>query len=293
MENKQVWVYDIETLKNCFTYTAKNRDTLEVVKFVIWGDVNQLPELLDHLELCKGQIGFNNINFDYPVLHRMIVNRAILLSQTTQEIVSFIYEVAQETIKEEFSAIREDEVIIPQLDLFKIWHFDNRARMTSLKKLEIAMNFPNVQDMPYKHDEEITNIEQVGEILDYNENDVNATFDFYKLTEEKLELRKGLLQQYGLNCLNFSDSKIGESLMLRLYCHHTSQKEAVVKRRRTHRKVFNFAECIPDYIDFKTSEFNELLSYLKGIKVDTLKESFKYSFEYGGFTFDLGTGGIE
>ena len=292
VENKGVEVYDIETLKNCFTYTGINRDTKAVIKFVIWGEVNDLEKLLLHLSLLKGQIGFNNINFDYPVLHYIIKEKKKLLKLTGDEIAKLIYAKAQSVISQEYSAVKEAEVIIPQLDLFRIWHYDNKARMTGLKKLEIAMYYPNVQDMPYSHDQEITSWSQVEEILDYNENDVSATQAFYELTKDKLDLRKGLKEKYGLECLNYPDSKIGEQLMLKLYCHYTNQDEQVIKRKRTFRNLFKFSECIPDYIKFTTPEFNQLLDYIKSIEVTELKESFKYGFEYNGFTFDLGTGGI-
>lgn len=294
MENDQgVWVYDIETLSNCFTYAAKNRDTGEIITFIICNEVNQLPQLLGHLSACKGQIGFNNLNFDYPVLHDIIENRSDLLKMDTDEITDFIYESAQDKVSQEFSAVRDDDVLIPQLDLFKIWHFDNKARMTSLKKLEIAMNFPNVQDMPYKHTDKIKTPEQVAEILEYNINDVEATYQFYIKSIDKINLRKGLMEQYGLNCLNYSDSKIGEQLMLKLYCKATGKKEMAVKKLRTERTVFKFKECVPGYIQFETDEFKGLLDYIEGIKVNSLKDSFHYSFEYRGFTFDLGTGGIQ
>ena len=60
-------VYDIETLKSCFTYTAVDINTNEVFKFVIHKDLFQIDELYNHLTDCQAQIGFNNINFDYPV----------------------------------------------------------------------------------------------------------------------------------------------------------------------------------------------------------------------------------
>jgi len=292
MEDKGVWIYDIETLKNCFTYTAINRNTKEVIKFVIWGKINNLPELLLHLSECKGQIGFNNINFDYPVIHYIIKERDKLINYTADKIAKLIYKKAQSVIEQEYSAVKDKEVLIPQLDLFRIWHFDNKARMTGLKKLEISMNFPNVQDMPYSHEQEISDYSQVEEILDYNLNDVEATFTFYEKTIDKLELRKGLLSKYQLDCLNYPDSKIGEQLMLKLYCHYTNQDEEVIRKKRTYRHLFKFSECIPDYIKFTTPEFNQLLEYIRGIEVTELKESFKYSFEYDGFTFDLGTGGL-
>jgi hypothetical protein len=289
---KYTVVYDIETLSNCFTYTAIDRDSDKVFKFVIWKEKNELYDLLVHLTNTKGMIGFNNINFDYPVMHYIIKERNKLVQLDGDKIAKLIYKKAQSFISQEYSAVKEEEVIIPQLDLFRIWHYDNKARMTGLKKLEIAMNFPNVQDMPYSHEHKVKTEKEVQEILDYNLNDVEATKVFYTKTVDKLELRKGLQTKYGLNCLNYPDSKIGEQLMLKLYCHYTQQSEDEVKKRRTHRKLFKFSECVPEYINFKTPEFNQLLDYIKGIEVTELKESFKYAFEYNGFTFDLGTGGI-
>lgn len=289
---KKTEVYDIETLSNCFTYTAIDRDSDDVVKFVIWKERNDLYDLLVHLSNTKGMIGFNNINFDYPVIHYIIKERNKLVSLDGDKIAKLIYKKAQSVISQEYSAVKEAEVLIPQLDLFRIWHYDNKSRMTGLKKLEIAMCFPNVQDMPYSHEYNIKTEKEVEEILDYNLNDVEATKAFYELTKDRLDLRKGLQAKYGLECLNFPDSKIGEQLMLKLYCHYTNQSEEDVKRRRTHRSLFKFAECIPSYINFTTPEFNQLFEYIKSIEVTELKESFKYSFEYNGFTFDLGTGGL-
>lgn len=290
--NKITEIYDIETLSNCFTYSAVDRDSDNIVKFVIWKDKNDLYDLLMHLTNVKGMIGFNSINFDYPVMHYIIKERDKLIQMDGDKIAKLIYKKAQSVISQEYSAVKEVEVLIPQLDLFRIWHYDNKARMTGLKKLEIAMCFENVQDMPYSHEYKITTEAEVEEILDYNVNDILATKSFYKLTEDKLELRKGLQTKYGLDCLNFPDSKIGEQLMLKLYCHYTEQDEEQVKRKRTHRSLFKFSECIPEYINFTTPEFNQLFEYIKGIEVTELKESFKYSFEYNGFTFDLGTGGL-
>lgn len=289
---KKTWVYDIETLKNCFTYTAVDKDSDQKVQFVIWKEQNDFIPFLQHLQSCRGMIGFNNINFDYPVIHYIIQNRTKLVEKTGDQIAKLIYKKAQSIISQEYSAVRENEVIIPQLDLFRIWHYDNRARMTGLKKLEIAMNFPNVQDMPYSHEHKVTEQYEVEQILDYNLNDVEATKLFYTKTIDKLELRKGLLRKYRLNCLNYPDSKIGEELMLKLYCQYTGKKESSVRRLRTHRKSIKFSDCIPSYIKFSTPEFQELLEYLRGIEVQELKDSFKYSLNYNGFVFDLGVGGL-
>ena len=297
MNNRQIWVYDIETLSNCFTYTARNIDTKELVQYVIWyysleDERNDIEDLVKHLKSVRGQVGVNNLDFDYPVLHYILNEYTEWECFTVDEMVDSIYEKAQSVIKEEWSSIKDQYVKIPQLDLFKIWHYDNYARMTSLKKLQIALRYDNVQDMPYKHTDTITTQQQVQEILDYNLNDVDSTLDFYLKTTGKIELRRGIHKKYGLNCMNFPDSKIGEDLTLKLYCSELGVDEKIIRKKRTHRKEFNFSECIPKYINFTTDNFKDLLSYLSSIKVTELKGSFKYSFNYKGFIFDLGTGGI-
>lgn len=290
--NRNLWVYDLETLCSCFTYSGYNIDTKEVVQYAIFGDRNDLEMLLNHLSLVKGHIGFNNLAFDYPILHYILQNKEELLQMTSYEVINLIYSKAQDTISDEWSGIQDKFIKIPQLDLFKIWHYNNKARMTSLKKLQIALRYPNVQDMPYAHDQDIFYDEQLQEILDYNLNDVMSTYDFYKKTLEKIALRRGLYVKYGLRCMNFPDTKIGEDLTLKLYCDATGENPKEVRKLRTYRENFKFRECFPDYLNFKTDKFNDLKNYLEGIEVTELKGSFAYSFEYKGFQFDLGTGGI-
>lgn len=68
----KVVVYDIETLAGCFTYTALDINTQEVYQYVIHKNRNEIVDLYQHLSECKGMIGFNNIGFDYPVIHKFM-----------------------------------------------------------------------------------------------------------------------------------------------------------------------------------------------------------------------------
>lgn len=283
-------VYDIETFINCFTYTDRDLETNEVTQFVIWKHLNDLDKLKEHLSKLTGMIGYNNINFDYPVLHYIM--NTFFDETDTDDITESIYAEAQRVINSEFSSVKEQFIKVPQLDLMRIWHYDSTAKMTSLKKLQVAMMYKNVQDMPKEHFEPVDTFQELQEILDYNLNDVDSTLEFFNKTRAKLELRKGIYQQYKINALNYSDTKMGEMLMLRLYCDATGEDINEVSKRRTSRKIFKFKECIPEYIKFETPEFNKVLEYLNKVVVTELKESFKYSFEYRDFVFDMGTGGI-
>jgi hypothetical protein len=296
--DRRTWVYDIETIFSIFTYTAINIDTEEVVQYVIHPDRNDVKELVDHLSNCKGLIGFNNLNFDYPVIHELLCNYTHWsLYYRPYEIVAKLYEKAQELISNQnkegyFPSIQDKYVKIPQLDLFRLWHYNNKARMTSLKSLEISMNYPNVMDMPIDHTREDIELSDIPEILEYNLNDVLATFEFFKKSLPKIDLRKQIKQRYGLPCTNASDSSIGERLLLTLYCNKLGLNPWDVKKMRTYRHGIPLKDVIFDYVEFKSKEFNRLLDYFNGVVVKSTKNAFAESVIFKGFKYDYGTGGI-
>ena len=102
------------------------------------------------------------------------------------------------------------------------------AKLTSLKSLQIAMNLPLVEDMPYSHTHWVTTEEEIEEILSYNKNDVYATSRFLDITQgdtdnilykgkSKLELRSMVRKKFGINCMNQNDILLGTELILKLY----------------------------------------------------------------------------
>lgn len=299
IKNRNLWVYDIETLKSLWTYTGKNVDTKEVVQFVIHKELDQREGLDAHLKICEGMIGFNNLDFDYPVIHTFLNNH---LWESPEEMIDLLYTKAQEIINgqavsENFSrfsstTIREKNVLIPQLDLYKMWHFNNAARRTSLKALEISMNFPNVMEMEIHHGRDDIRLDEIPTILEYNLNDVEATYEFYLRSEEKIKLRRNLNKKYKLGCMNFSDSKIGEKLVLKLYCDKTNKDIWEVNKMRTNRDEIALKDCIFPYIKFKSKEFNELLTKFNSKVIKETKKSIEESVVYKGFKYDFGTGGI-
>lgn len=305
VKNRHIWVADIETLKSCFTYTGLNVDTMEVVQYVIHKDRNDIADLMNHLDTVKGMIGYNIINFDYPILHYIMKNADRWISDyftysiTITGIIDAIYTEAQRIIevqnRHDFTnniTIKRKDMVFHVLDLFKLWHFDSSARSTSLKALEIAMKLPNVQDMPINHTKADITIEEVSDILAYNKNDVDATYEFYLRSEGKINLRKGLIAKYDLPCINYSDTKIGEELTLKLYCEATNKDIWDVKKLRTERTSLDLKDCIFDYVKFNSNTFTKFLTELKSKTVSKLKGELAFSITYKGFVYDYGLGGI-
>lgn len=297
-------VYDIECLSNFFSYTGYCRQTKEYYVFVIHQSRNDFIALINHLFREKLiMIGFNNDNYDYPIIHHLINHKDEYSILNGFELSQKIYAKSQEIISEQFSTVADWNKKIMQIDLFKIWHYDNLAKSTSLKALEISMNLPLVEDMPFDHHHWVQE-DNIPAILFYNKNDVFATNEFLNITlgitehplykgKNKLEIRQSMLNKYGLKCMNFNDIKLGTELILKLYCDKFNRDPRIVRKMGTPRAVINIVDCLPLWCDFKSVEFNKLVSFFSQAKIynGVLKGVLQYSVIYHGFKFDYGSGG--
>lgn len=298
-----VEIYDIETLYNCFTYTGYNTKSNEWYQYVIHDSINDLPKLYNHIknDLIM-MVGFNNENFDYPVIHWILTNYNKLIVLSSDEIAKQIYKEAQRIINStQYEVIPDKKKIVPQTDLFLIWHYNNKARHTSLKDLEFAMNMPNIEEMPLDH-KSFVHDNQIQMILDYNKNDVEATYLFLLATlgqtdysiykgKNKIELREKLKKKFKIPCSNYPDVKIGEQLMLNLYARATNQDVWELKEKRTNRDSIALKNCIPNWCKIESPEFKEFYNTVCNTIVSGQKGEFQKSIIFHGIKFDFGLGG--
>ena len=295
-------VYDIETLSNLFTYTGFDATNKKWYQFVISKWRNDSELLYSHLFRDKlWMVGFNNENFDYPVIHHFINHYNEYQYLEGQELAQRLYEKSQEIIEQEFSTIADRNKYIPQIDLFKIWHYNNKARLASLKDLEVAMCMDNIEEMPIHHTQWCKESD-IDLILSYNKNDVEATYKFLLTTvgktdyslykgKNKIELRQNLSKKFKINCLNLPDVKIGEELMLNLYSRAINANPFEIKKLRTYRDNIKLGECIPSWCNIKSKEFNSFLDSIKRTVIRGEKKEFSKSILFHGIYFDFGTGG--
>jgi len=252
-------ITDIETYNEAFIICTLDRDTLKKLQFEISFRKNNTHKLLSHLKQVKGQIGYNNLNFDYPILHWFINNYHKYDQHTLPKA---ICEKAQEIIQQEFSSISPKNVKIPQLDLFRIWHYSNKARMTSLKYLEFNMRRRNIGDLPYGVYDHLTS-EMIDKIIEYCHDDVDATHDFYLKSKGRIDLRNKLQKTYGLPLINRPDVGIAEDLVLDSYCKQTGRKKYEVKKLKTEHNFIQAKDVILPQIKFKTPQMQDWLDKLK------------------------------
>lgn len=297
---KSIKIYDLECLVNYFSYTDIDEDGKTVNQFEISEVNNHVDAMCKYLDTqVKGMVGFNNLAYDYPLLEFIMTNRSVwkIYDVSNEKILEQIYAKSQEIIKN-IKKGSANAPMIPQMDLFKIWHYDNKNKRQSLKGLEYHMKMDNVQDMPIKHDQWTKPIDHQM-ILDYNLNDVKATYKFWQISAEKIQLRMDLTKKYGIDFINASDSKIGADLALVLYCMRAQKEIEKVREKRTFHKQVHFKDIIFPYIKFSTPKFQKLLNENKTISIDAketqeleLKDKYKKEVLYGGIKFGYGMGGI-
>lgn len=265
MTDERIIVYDCEIYPNIFTYCYVNEDGTGVTVYEISDRVNQSESLLSHFRDCVKDkvkmVGFNNRGFDYGLVHHIISKAKDMKKKkepfklTAKE----LYDVGMKLIsfddEDKFSkGVRDDDVIIPQIDLYLIHHFNNKARSTSLKMLEFNMRSEQIEDLPFPVGKVLNNSEK-DILIEYNKKDVLETLKFYEYSKEAIELRKELSQQFGFDCTNFNDTKIGKQLFINRLeqenpgCCYESGKFGR-KIKQTKRDEIVIKDCLFDYIDF-------------------------------------------
>jgi len=302
-------VYDIEVLCNLFTYTGYCRQTNTYHQFVIHKSQNDYELLMSHLFRDKLiMVGYNNENYDYPIIHHMINHYDEYKYLSGFELSQKIYKKSQEIIESQFSAVADWNKHIYQVDLMKIMHFDSTAKSTSLKDIEFYLRLDSIEDMPFSHDYWITTQKEIDNILSYNKHDVFATcclldvvqgnteLELYK-GQDKIQLRKDIQAEFGIKCINYNDVKIGEEINKMEYLkNNPGLRTQDLKNVAPVIRPFTFGQCIPSYVKFKSQKFIDFYNSIKDIQVNIniVNKEDKQSFTliHNGTKYTIARGGI-
>lgn len=288
--------YDLETFSNCFLMVMRSTDRDQIWYYEISDRVNNHAALKRTMEqLARGNhrmIGFNNTGFDYPVLHYILSKDRITAAE--------IYDRAMQVITHPnrfANMIRPSDCWVPQVDLMRLHHFDNKARMTSLKTLEFNMRLSNISDLPFPVGTTLTS-QQMDVLGSYCMDDVEATTLFYEQSSKMLAFRESLSAKYPkLDFINYNDVKIGKTLFqLRLeergvQCYEYGEDGRQPKQ--TPRPVIDLAECVPSFARFQQPEFERIRQHFLDTTITETKGAFKgLVATVEGLEYVFGTGGI-
>ena len=297
MSNDIVW--DIETFPNVFTLAAEHAWLPITWEFEIsdWrNDSRAIIEFVQHLKQTDARmVGFNSLGFDYPVLHtliRMGHSDANTLYQKAMAIINSQDEDGSKWMHQ----VNPSDRFVQQIDLFKIHHFDNKARATGLKVLEFNMRSDNIEDLPFPVGTVLTQ-GQVPVLKAYNAHDVAQTKKFYHQTLDMIQFREELTRKYDRDFMNHNDTKIGKDYFVMkleeagVACYDFGPKGRTP--RQTKRPVIALKDAILPWIQFEQPEFTRVLNWLKAQSITETKGVFTdLTATINGFTFVFGLGGI-
>lgn len=303
-----VVIYDIETMKELFLVGVYMPETDQYFEFEVSAFSNDLDKFVRFTEACKDfyWVGYNNLRFDSQVVEWVLRNHEHWNEHTGLEITAKIAQKAQDVIHDAnfdvFPEYRESDLSLKQLDLFKIHHFDNKNRRVSLKRLEFEMDLENIEEMPIHHSAENMSLEDVQVTKDYCKNDVHATYQFYLVTigdtdhplykgNNQIELRLDIQEEFGIPCLNYSDSKIGDEMIKKYYCEQKGIDYKELPKKGYFRKTIPIKACIASYVDFQTPELKAFLKRIKGMSLG-MQDDFKEELHFYGNVYSFMKGGL-
>lgn len=311
------FVYDNECYPNVFTLASEHVETGGKYLYEISERKNDFRELVNFLLALSNSgssmVGYNNLHYDYPMLHYLLNCAPAWLNLNSAAITALMYEKSQSIFnsQDRFGHLIW-QPIIRQIDLLKIHHFDNPAKSTSLKALEFNMRMANIVDLPFKPGHWLT-VDEIPTLIEYNmEGDVRATVDFFKHSKPMIDFRNELSAKYPKDFTNFNDTKIGkEFFIMKLEeespgsCYYKDVNGRRQPRQTSRPNGVRIADIIFPYIQFRQPEFNRILDWFKAQTLTAkdfdnttttgvvTKGVFKgVNCSIDGFSYHFGTGGI-
>jgi hypothetical protein len=303
-----VLIYDIETMQELFLVCIYNPETQQWHEFQVSKNTNQIDAFVRFTEDYKDfyWVGYNNLRFDSQVVEWIIRNHQNWHEIGALDVCALIAQKAADIIHDAnydvFPEYREEWLHNKQIDLFRVNHYDNKNRRVSLKRLEFEMDLENIEEMPIHHTKTDMLKNDIEITINYCRNDVYATYEFYLVTtgvtehplykdNNQIELRQDIEEEFGIPCINYSDSKIGDEMIKKYYCQEKNIQYSELPKKGYFRKEVKAKNCIADYVTFQTPELQAFLKHVQK-QVFTLTDDFKESLVFYDNTYTFAKGGL-
>jgi len=277
---------DIECYVNYFLVVIKSEDG-RVVRASMHNDkVDGNLAIIKSIITKSKVVTFNGDNYDIPVLS------AFLAGWTNAELKALsdtiiVDDTPRWKLSETYPTLRILRLTKGHIDLVGV-----TPLQASLKAYGCRIHSKKLQDLPIAPDAVIS--ESDAQVLErYCINDVDVTWDIYNEMLPELNLRKQMTQTYGVDMSSKSDPQIAEAIIR----HYMEEKDLKVNKREG--KVEPFTYNVPDFIEFRTPELQQVLETVRDctFKVKPtgnveLPDAISQVIEFAGAKYKLGIGGL-
>lgn len=314
MRDKKYWVMDYETIVNCFVAVFIDLNSSVCKKFIINRDTNDLQKLLkffkENIDYGDWHFGYNNLAFDAQITEFILQNQKELLELDSSDLTATISSYAKYVIERsqagEFLDYPEFKLSIRCVDIFKLNHWDNAAKRSSLKWIQYSMDWFNVEEMPHHHSEPVLTDSQLESVVNYCINDVKSTKSIFLSTNDKgervmisqINLRAKLSATYEVNLFSASEPRISKEIFLYFLSKKLNKSKKEIRSLRTFRDFVTIRNIILPNINFSNPEFIAVHNWFKNLIVNTkinndvTEKGPKYSMMHKGVKTDYGLGGL-
>ena len=293
IRDKEVYVYDIEIFRNVFHCTLLDTETEELIKFECSSRKNDIENM------CKFFInedayfcGYNNIHYDNP-----IINYCIEFFSNSK----YTYEKICLSIFNLSNVITKDK---DNIERWKRWKYAknfktidlltmlySKALRVSLKEMEVTMMYRNVQEFNLDWNKNLQE-QDIDSMIDYNINDVMATYELLKRCEKDIQLRINIENQYNINCLSVDGVNIGMQILAEEYMKKTNIPWNILKEMRSPANTIELNKIILPFIKYDTPILQNLLDEMKQLNVSPGRKGYEKQFLLENLVISVGVGGI-
>jgi len=278
---------DLEVYKNYFLAMTKGMASGKVQHWEQYPGVE-----LDRASLAKALtagevVTFNGSRYDLPILQIALSGAdCATIKAASDDII--VNEMAPWKLSDKY----------PMAPL-NINHIDisepTPGVMVSLKTYAGRIHAPKMQDLPIEPDAAITP-KQRELLRQYCSNDLDVTERLYRTIEDRIELRRQMSDEYGIDLRSKSDAQIAEAVI-----KHEVQKitgREVSKPKIAPGTVYRYKS--PGFIKFETPELQVVHAKVKGAdyivaengSIDIPPELATLKIAIGGSVYQMGIGGL-
>lgn len=292
----QVVCYDIECIKETFLVVIYIPERDEWKDFAVNAYENTLDGFVSFAEEYKDYywICYNGLRYDSQVVEYILRNNQYWYDKNWKEICLDIFQKSTDTISDSnyelFPEYREEQLSLKQLDLFTILHYNNQHRRIGLKVVACSLNVEDIEELPISPWEEGLKFVDIVRLLQYCKKDVIDTYQLYLVVRGQTEnsLYKGkdkladrfiMKDEFGLDCINWDDVKIGSEWNKLDYMRVSGKSERELKPEKI---IYPFGKkfktFFPKYIKFQSLSLRNFISEIGEKFVLNKKQEFEYKF---------------
>lgn len=293
IRDKKIYVYDIEVFRNVFHCTLLDTETEELIKFECSSRKNNIEDMCKFfLEEDAYFCGYNNIHYDNP-----IINYCIEFFSNSK----YTYEKICLSIFNLSNVITKDK---DNIERWKRWKYAknfktidlltmlySKALRVSLKEMEVTMMYKNVQEFNLDWNQNLLE-KDIDSMINYNINDVMATYELLKRCEKDIQLRINIENQYNINCLSVDGVNIGMQILAEEYMKKTSIPWNILKEMRSPANTIELNKIILPFIRYDTPILQKLLDEMKQLNVSPGRKGYEKQFLLENLVISVGVGGI-